>query len=75
MEFLNRWEDILGDAKQNYRHSLQVDHNHDNDIDFNMNIVENQSCSIVNFNNHHTLDQPEGLVIEYDEQMQLNRSR
>ena len=40
-----------------------------------MNIVENQSCSIVNFNDHHTLEQPEGLVIEYDEQMQLNRNR
>ena len=40
-----------------------------------MNIVENQSRSIVNFNDHHRLEQPEGLVIEYDEQMQLNRNR
>ena len=43
---------------------LQVDHNHDNDIDFNINIVENKSRLIVNFNDHHTIEQPEGKVTE-----------
>ena len=53
-----------------HTYPLQVDRNHDNDIDFNINIAENQSCSIVNFNDQHTLEHPEGLVTEYDEQMQ-----
>ena len=54
---------------------MQVDHNHDKDIDFNINIVENQSHSIVNFNDQHTLEHPEELVTEYDEQVQQNKNR
>ena len=36
-----------------------------------MNIVENHSPSKVNFNDHHTLRQHEGLVTEYDEQTEV----
>ena len=40
-----------------------------------INIVEHQSRSIVNFNYHHTIEQHEGLVTEYDEQMQQNKNK
>ena len=53
-----------------HTYPLKVDRNHDNDIDFNINIVGNQSSSIVNFNDQHTLENPEELVNEYDKQMQ-----
>ena len=54
---------------------MQVDRNHDSDIDFNRNILENHSRSIVNFNDQHTIEQPDGLVTEYDEQMQQNKNK
>ena len=54
---------------------LQVDRNHDKDIDFSINILENQSRLIVNFNDEHTIKQPDRLVTEYDEQMQQNKSK
>ena len=53
---------------------MQVDRNHDSDIDFNINILENHSRSIVNFNDQHTIE-PDGLVTEYDEQMQQNKNK
>ena len=54
---------------------LRVGHNHDNDIDFNINIAENKSRLIVNFNDHHKIEQPEGLVTDYDEQMQQKNNK
>ena len=65
---LNHWEDILGDAKQNY---TQIHYrNHDSDINFNINIVENQLRPIVNFHDQHTLE-----VTEYYEQTQRKKNR
>ena len=52
---------------------MQVDHNHENDIDFSINVVENQSLLIVNFNDHQTIEHPEGLVMEYNEKVQQNK--
>ena len=54
---------------------MQVDRNHESDIDFNINIVENQSRLIVNFNDHQTIEHPEGLVMEYNEKMQQNKNK
>ena len=39
-----------------HKEQLQVDRNYDNDISFNINIVENQSRSIVNFNDHPRIE-------------------
>ena len=65
---LNHWEDILGDAKQNY---TQIHYrNHDSDINFNINIVENQLRPIVNFHDQHTLE-----VTEYYEQTQRKKKQ
>ena len=43
-------------------------------IDFNINIVENQSPSVVSLNDQHTLQQPDRLVTDHDEQMQRNKN-
>ena len=53
---------------------LQVDPNHDNGIDFNINIVENHSHSIVDFYDQYTLEQPKVLVTELDEEIQQNKN-
>ena len=53
---------------------LQVDSNHDNGIDFNINMIENQSHSIVDFYDQYTLGQPEVLVTEHDEEIQQNKN-
>ena len=53
---------------------LQVGPNHDNGIDFNINIVENQSHSIVDFYDQYTLEQPKVLVTELNEEIQQNKN-
>ena len=54
---------------------LQIDRNHSSEFDFNINIAENQSSSRVEFNDQQILEQTEGLITEYNEQMQKSKNR